>query len=289
MPRQTTATHYRKRLAVLTDYIYQNIEGDLTLATLAEVALISPYHLHRIYRSIYNDTLTETIKRIRLHYAAGRLLNTDLTVAAIARQARYNSVQSFTRAFSEAFGMPPARYRLEGSHTQFKQSLLNKEKHPMHDVTIRQAQPMTLVGFEHSGSYMEIGQTFDKLYGSLAAKQLLTEHTKAVGIYFDDPETVEASLLRSMACIATNSPDRFPEAEGFKRFDIEGGKCAVLRYKGPYANMDVAYKWLFSQWLPQSGERVGNQPAYEEYLNDPRQVPAPELLTDIYIPLESNN
>ncbi|WP_325895358.1 AraC family transcriptional regulator [Grimontia sp. NTOU-MAR1] len=286
MKRQSTADHYRKRLSVLSDYIYENLEVDLDMDKLAQVALISPYHLHRIYRGIYGNSLTDSIRWIRLHYAADRLIKTDLSIEVIGRMARYNSVQSFTRVFSETFGMPPARFRREGDHVQFSQPIRKNEDYPMQEITIRESEAMTLIGLEHSGDYMKIGQQFEKLQGWLTTRNLIDENTRFFGVYFDDPDTVPTEELRSLACIKASNADDLPLENGLKRFDIQAGKCAVMHYKGPYANMDAAYRWLFSEWLPNSTERIGNQPAYEEYLNDVRSVPQTELLTDIYIPLE---
>lgn len=286
MKRQSTAEHYQKRLSVLSDYIYSHIEDDLDMDTLARVALISPYHLHRIYRGIYGISLTDSIRRTRLHYAADRLINTSLPIGEIGRLAKYASVQSFTRVFSETFGMPPARFRRDGGHVQFKQPTLNDKEYPMQNITIRECENLALIGFEHKGDYMKIGQQFEQLQGWLATRHLINDTTRFFGVYFDDPETVEETQLRSLACIKVDNRDSFPMEEGLKRFDIKAGRCAVMHYKGPYANMDAAYRWLFSNWLPQSGEQVGDQPAFEEYLNDVNAVPQTELLTDIYIPLK---
>jgi AraC family transcriptional regulator len=49
--------------------------------------------------------------------------------------------------------------------------------------------------------------------------------------------------------------------------------------------MKAAYDWLYGEWLPQSGREPADAPAFEEYLNDPRSTPAPELRTNIYLPL----
>ena len=64
------------------------------------------------------------------------------------------------------------------------------------------------------------------------------------------------------------------------------GQYAVLRFKGPYQHLHKAYQWLFGDWLPQSGYLPANTPVMEVYLNNPRQVPASELLTDICLALE---
>ncbi|OWK24560.1 hypothetical protein AJ87_20285 [Rhizobium yanglingense] len=39
---------------------------------LAEIACMSSYHWHKIYRAIYGETLAATVKRLRLHRAAAR-------------------------------------------------------------------------------------------------------------------------------------------------------------------------------------------------------------------------
>ena len=62
---------------------------------------------------------------------------------------------------------------------------------------------------------------------------------------------------------------------------------AVLRHKGPYANMGAAYRWLYGTWLPASGRSIRDEVMFEAYLNNPREVPPNELLTEICLPLQS--
>jgi AraC family transcriptional regulator len=45
------------------------------------------------------------------------------------------------------------------------------------------------------------------------------------------------------------------------------------------------YTWLYGPWLAQSGEEAADAPCVEEYLNDPRTVPAAALETEIWLPL----
>ena len=67
--------------------------------------------------------------------------------------------------------------------------------------------------------------------------------------------------------------------------DIPGGRHAVVRHQGPYAELGAVYRWLYGEWLPNSGHTPGDSPCYEEYLNNPRDVPPTELLTEIHMPL----
>jgi AraC family transcriptional regulator len=67
--------------------------------------------------------------------------------------------------------------------------------------------------------------------------------------------------------------------------DVPASHAAVLRFKGPYAEIEAAYAWMYGTWLPQSGQEPANLPGLEEYLNDPRTTPPADLLTDIILPL----
>ncbi|MNL82318.1 Bacterial transcription activator, effector binding domain [compost metagenome] len=50
--------------------------------------------------------------------------------------------------------------------------------------------------------------------------------------------------------------------------------------------MPLAYQWLYGTWLPQSGREVRDSLMFEKYLNNPREVPPTELLSEIYLPLK---
>ena len=64
-----------------------------------------------------------------------------------------------------------------------------------------------------------------------------------------------------------------------------GGDYSVLTHKGPYVNLHLAYRWPYGTWLEQAGRELRDQPLFEVYLNNPREVPASELLTEICLPL----
>lgn len=54
--KQATGHNYRQRLTRVIEYIYDNLDGDLSVNALADVALMSPYHFHRIYRGLAQET-----------------------------------------------------------------------------------------------------------------------------------------------------------------------------------------------------------------------------------------
>lgn len=274
---------YEQRLRRVSAYIHDHLDEELDLDRLSDIACLSPHHWHRIYRAVHGETLAATIKRLRLHRAAGDLVRTDLSVEEIARRTGYPNLQSFNRIFKSVFGMPPARYRREGSHMVF-QSINGKGFGEMYDVTMKTIGPRELVGVGHTGSYMGIGRAFEALGGTLQARRLYSPEMKMVGVYLDDPDLVPEDQLRSFACM-TEGGDIPADAPLVHRH-LDGGEYAVLRHKGPYADMHKAYQWLYGEWLPQSGREVRDTVRFEEYVNNPRDAAPTELLTDIYLPLK---
>ena len=119
MISDSIASH-EARLGRVTAYIYDHLEDEIDLQRLAGIACLSPWHWHRIYHAIQGETIAATVKRLRLHRAAGYLAQTDLPIETIAGKAGYGSVQAFTRRFKADYGLPPAQFRKNGSHARFR-------------------------------------------------------------------------------------------------------------------------------------------------------------------------
>lgn len=273
---------YEDRLRRVSAYIHDHLDEELDLDRISGIACLSPHHWHRVYRAVQGETMAATVKRLRLHRAAGDLVQTGLNVEEIARRSGYPNLQSFNRIFKSVYGMPPARYRREGSHTLL-QSATEKGLADMYDVRITTVPTNDLIAVPHKGSYMGIGKAFETLFGTLYARGLFRPGMQMIGIYLDDPSLVPAEDLRSFACVSAGE-DISADAP-LVRQHLDGGTYAVLRHKGPYADMHLAYQWLYESWLPASGREIRDTVMFERYINNPRDVPPTELLTDIHLPL----
>jgi AraC family transcriptional regulator len=289
--KQSTRISYRQRVTRVIEYIYNNLENDLSVDSLAEVAFMSPFHFHRIYRELAQETLNASIRRLRLQRAAVELIRSKQPIARIARQAAYASQEAFSRAFTRQFGETPTEYReLNQKDKQRREEPFiamlpaqQKEYTEMYQVEIVDFECLPLVGYQHKGDYMEIGSTFEKLFVYAASHDLLSDQTRSIGLYYDDPKSVITNQLRAMACItlsqgvSLSDGDSLPEST-----EIPAGRCATLVFKGSYAELEKPYDWLFGHWLPQSGYEAADFPCFEEYLNDPKETPPSELLTKIH-------
>jgi AraC family transcriptional regulator len=119
---------------------------------------------------------------------------------------------------------------------------------------------------------------------ALAGKQgLLGGAPRTFGVYYDDPAATPVDALRADACLAIPA-DAVPSGDLAVR-EIRGGRFAVVRHIGPYAELERPYKWLYGTWLARSGEEPDNAPIVEEYMNDAHMTPPSELVTEIWLPL----
>lgn len=270
---------YAARVQRVVDYIAAHLDETLDLDALARVAYFSPYHFHRIYRGLLGETVNDTVRRLRLHRAAIDLLDRDLNIEQAARRAGYTSQAAFTRAFRAEYGEPPSRYREARRIVQLNQEG-NSTMYQVETITITK---LRLAAIEHQGDYHLIPKVFERLMTIAATTGLLTPESRSIGIYHDDPVSVPQHNLRSAACVSV--PKEWMPSGDLVELSVEGGRYARIVHTGPYAELKTAYEWLYQTWLPNSGEELRNLPCLEEYLNDPRQVPAKDLKTAVLMPL----
>lgn len=285
-----TRLDYGRRIARAMALIAADPARSPTLEELAGAAAFSPFHFHRIYRELTGETPAETLARLRLSQAALLLVRGGLPVATVAARCGYGSAAAFTRAFRAAYGIPPAAYRERGGigaplPSPSAVPTPTEEETAMFEVTIRPEPALCLAVRAHRGAYSSMGTTFDRLSAWAAARGLIGEGTRFIALYHDDPLTVPEAELRSDAGLTV--PPGVEGSEGVRVVELPATRCAILVFRGPYAELEPVYTWLYRDWLPMSGEEPADQPPREEYLNDPRSLPPAEWLTAIMLPLKA--
>ncbi len=276
------ANGYEKRLMRVLDHVYANLDGDLSLDTLADVAALSRFHFHRVFTAMTGETVAAFIRRVRLYRAVTELLDTDAPLADVARKCGYPNPKSFSRAFRDAFGQTPDAFRKRGLPRP-PLRIGSKGNFEMYDVAIKDEPERRLAVIAHRGPYITIGEAFEKAGATVMARGLGPQLGAMLGLYFDDPDAVPEAELRSAAGfeIAESAEIAAPLEEA----RLPGGKHAVLTYKGPYTGLRTAYTYLFGDWLPRSGEVPRDTPPFELYVNTPMDTAPDDLLTLIGVAL----
>ncbi|MCB6177883.1 AraC family transcriptional regulator [Rhodobacter sp. Har01] len=277
-------TPQEKRILRVLDYIHANPAADLSLDALADVAAMSRFHWHRVFRALTGETAAQAVRRLRMFHASAALVQTDQPVAQIARDVGYDSLASFTRAFSESFGMTPRAFRNRGELRPFT-PLTIPEILIMFPVEIRSEPARKLAALPHSGPYHAIGHAFERLSALMATRKLFPYVGAMIAVYYDDPSATPSDKLRSHAGFEL-SPQAPRMAAPIETVNLPAGRRAVLTHTGPYAGLQAGYDQLYSIWLPKSGEEPADVPPFEVYLNSPVDTPPDKLVTEICLPLK---
>lgn len=269
------------RILRVIDYIHAHAADDLSLDQLADVAAMSRFHWHRVFTAIMGASPAQIIRSVRMHKATMLLLRTDLPIPKIAVHVGYPNDRSFTRAFKDAYGQTPNAFRTSG--------LPSAAPHPnpkgvstLFKVDIQTAPNKRLAALSHRGDYAEGSVAYQKVATIMSTGAHWPQTLGMAGVYYDDPDVTPPEDLRSHAGVLWTG-DAIPD--GLEEVKLEGGRYAVLHYKGAYAGLGEAYRYLYGPWLSSSQETLRDAPSYEHYLNDPTGTSPAELLTDIYMPL----
>ena len=84
---------------------------NVSVADLAAVAELSPFHFARLFKATTGETPHAFLMRVRIEEGMRLLKDTPLALAAIAGRVGFRTHAHFSRAFREATGMAPRDYR----------------------------------------------------------------------------------------------------------------------------------------------------------------------------------
>jgi transcriptional regulator GlxA family with amidase domain len=99
------------RFADLAAWMPANLKEDLSVEILARRVNCSPRHFARLFKEAFGASPAEFVEALRLAEAAERIVNTTVTVDAVAASVGYASGTVFRRAFERRFGVTPSLYR----------------------------------------------------------------------------------------------------------------------------------------------------------------------------------
>lgn len=95
----------------LMNYMWENIDGDLSLCTLSDKLHLNPSYLSRRFKSLTGKNLTEAILELRVKKACELLKNTSLKISEIAPMVGYETAANFSKVFKKMMNMTPREYR----------------------------------------------------------------------------------------------------------------------------------------------------------------------------------
>jgi AraC family transcriptional regulator len=92
-------------------FIRDNLERELSIAELAAVACLSPFHFARMFKRVTGQTPYGFVSTERLECACRLLADRRATILDIALRSGFSSQAAFGTAFKRAKGCTPSEYR----------------------------------------------------------------------------------------------------------------------------------------------------------------------------------
>lgn len=302
-----TRSFYESTVRHAVERVVHSLDEALDLADLARTASLSPLHFHRVFRGMVGETPIELHRRLRLERAAWRLANADTKIGSIAFEAGYETHESFTRSFREAYWRSPSEFRslCQSEDAESRPPVELGSRSGLHfsdalkpelsvtfeqgdaamQVTIEEFPERRVAALAHVGPYKLIIETFRRLMAMEGVHELAHHPGSAmVTIYHDDPDSTPKAELRSEAGVLVPSHVAIPAP--LTELRIPAGRYARTTHLGPYTHLPDTWWRFMGRWLPHSGQRASDGAMYDVYHTRRINPPNGEFRTDLYLAIE---
>lgn len=253
------------------NYIYNNIDQNITVEDIADHCCFSKYYFNRVFRSIVKESVYSFIKRMKLENAAFKLrTNRGRAITEIALEAGY-SPSNFATAFKEYFGMSASDFRLNNivpvkdTYKSISEHISNMKKQEDFysridsKITIKRLPKMLLEYKRFIGNYHDLDKAWDEFCEEAANRRIINGNSRFMGISYDDPLICDENKCIYDMCVTVD------EIKGISIHKIEAGLYACYDYYDRIDNLGKAFNEIFTLWLPYSGHSIDNRPPIEIY------------------------
>ncbi|RDS79115.1 helix-turn-helix domain-containing protein [Dyella monticola] len=283
-PRHKDA--YLLRFQKVLAYIDEHLSEELTVARLSDVASFSKHHFLRQFSELFGIGVYKYVQLCRLKRAAYQLaFRADQTVTDIALDSGYDNSESFSRAFKKGAGQAPRDFRKQPQwepwHEAYQPLTTLRARYmqtdpSLHDVHVVDFPHTNIAVLEHRGHPNLIGDSIRTFIAWRKQHHLHPSRHATFNIFYDDD--------RIDLCVAVDD-DFSSDESGILSKTLPAGRCARLRHIGSDDHLLQSISYLYSQWLPQSGEEPRDFPLFVQRVRFYPDVSEHETVVDIFLPL----
>jgi AraC family transcriptional regulator len=278
------------------DYIEEHLNEELSLDRLADRLSFSSYHFHRVFHYGTGITVMEYVRKRRLSESVDLILNTDLSIIAIALNMQYQSPEAFARAFRRHFGLNPSECRAKRTDLPTYERLGEHQMTAMAYAGDIKLQPR----FANKDEFMVIGYELDTAASDMSIPEfwnlyLQQDWPGTIPNWIDPARWVDLGI-----CYGWREDGSFKYLLGMEVTSFDNAPadsvCKVFPslnyaiFTTPKVPRDVflssigqSWDYIFKVWLHQSDYEVAEGPQFEVY--DERCQAHIDSQIDIYIPV----
>jgi AraC family transcriptional regulator len=247
-------------------YVESHFADPIVLEDVSAASGVSRFHLVRAFGAVTGRSVMRYVRGRRLSEAARALVNGAPDILSIALDAGYGSHEAFTRAFHDEFGVSPERLRASASLA----NLALTEPTRMNENQMMNLEPPRLVSGKAlllaglSQRYNDVTiagvpaqwQRFSPFIGNIGGE------VKGVtyGVCYNGDDEGNVDYLTGVE--VSDFSDLPPELAHLR---IAAQRYAMFSLKEHISAIRMAWKTIWSKWLPESGHELADAPFYERY------------------------
>jgi AraC family transcriptional regulator len=294
---------YKVRIERVFQYIDQNLDSNLSLNTISEIAFFSPFHFHRIFKLLTRETLNEFVTRRRIEKSVLDLLHNKLSVSELAHIYGFSDNSAYSKAFKKLYGVSPTEFKNQNPNkfTKIRQ-LKSKigQQYPDFDqyvciidnlkkwitmnakIEIKRISKLNYAYISCIGS-QELPLAFQKLLSWAIPKGLMSEKAKLMTIYHDSLKVTEEEKARLSACFIL---DKLVDCQGeIGLSETTQGNYIVGSFEIALEDFEKSWTGLYL-WMNENGHKKADRDPFEIYHNNLNEHPEKKAIVDFYVPIE---
>ncbi len=288
-------SHMIAELNRLIELVELDMSSDLDVATLANSAGSTQYHVRRMFSTLAGMPLSEYVRRRRMTMAAADLIRGDGVLDTAVRYG-YGSSEAFGRAFRAVHGVSAVDIRQNGGPLRTQAKLrfrLTVEGSTTMDARIIDHPAIRLIGHAarvplvHRGVNEHIQAHINALPLDEHARLKALSNVEPAGLLQVsdgvDPDYAEGSELTYLHGVAVSIDTDTPADLG--TIEVPAGYWVALRASGAYPEvLQEAYALSAAEWFPSNPWRLRPGPSIVATLD--RSADFSIATVELWLPIE---
>lgn len=296
---------YIQRINNVLAFIDEHLDEDLSLQTISNIAFYSPFHIHRLFKAITNETLNSYITRKRIERTALMLIhNKEQSIAEIARRYGFKNDSTFSRTFKKIYGQSPTEFRKSNIGNFSKIGKVNSKNGKENFITEEYLRniinlknwikmnanieiidmPIMNLAYVTQIGVSGIDKAFERILKWAIPKGILEKNdTHVCRVFHDSFKVTDADKVRMS--IGIRSSHRLAVEHEISLTSLEKGKHIVGRFIIKPAEFETSWDSLFI-WMNENGYKKADRYPFEIYHNNFNDHPEKKCIVDLCIPIE---
>jgi AraC family transcriptional regulator len=295
--RLATRATYLERVNRAIDHIVGHLDEPLNLRKLSRLALLSPFHFHRVFQAVVGETPAEFVKRLRLEKALRLMAGLrPLSLTSVALACGFSSSSDFSRCFKQRFNVPPRAFDIGAWRTARGgelESLVKQETQRLKHLPPRHNPDKLRVKISEIGprsvAYIRVARPYQGDAVFKATERLVAwaeRHGFAdrqwLGYQWDNPEITALKDCRYYVAVEA---EQFTPTGEIGLFRFPAMVVAEVEIRGEIDLELRALQWLYGAWLPRSGFVPDDHPCFEAWRGKPYAYGTEYFEIDIQLPI----